>query len=237
MYSAIFRSICPSSEGIHIISSTFTTSEGSHSRAKPKEWPERDTGLFDLGLDTDRDEQHIAFVLVKSRFGSVFCGRVGHSWVMKNHSLDAIVMPTYFALFPSAMIGSTAVIVPMGVYPRSTPVILDQFGNQVIIGRNIPFGISFLGDLFSEEALIGMAYAYEQRTMVKDAIKPILHPATELRDIIGNRLGLDADQELSASMRLRCCIPRRMARLTVYPAVRSHRHPFRGSAMAVRSLP
>jgi amidase len=46
------------------------------------------------------------------------------------------------------------------------------------------FGISFMGAKFSEAKLIGLAYAYEQRTRVREHGKPIIEPKTELRDVL-----------------------------------------------------
>lgn len=131
------------------------------------------------------------------------------------------------------MSGAPAFTVPMGVYPPSTPVTLDEFRTQVKIGPNVPFGVSFLGHIFSdvtaqkeplseqhlqkkercctentpcsspyirtmisEEALIGMAYAYEQRALIGNAVKPLVQPKTELRDIVWNGSGLSSELEL-----------------------------------------
>ncbi len=46
------------------------------------------------------------------------------------------------------------------------------------------FGIAFLGARFSDAKLIGMAYAFEQRTMVRDKVNPYLVPRTELSDVV-----------------------------------------------------
>jgi amidase len=47
------------------------------------------------------------------------------------------------------------------------------------------FGIAFLGVRFSDAKLIGMAYAFEQRTMARDKVHPYLAPHTELSDVVG----------------------------------------------------
>ena len=46
------------------------------------------------------------------------------------------------------------------------------------------FGISFLGAKFTEAKLIGMAYAFEQRTKFRDKVQPYLVPHTEISDVI-----------------------------------------------------
>jgi amidase len=47
------------------------------------------------------------------------------------------------------------------------------------------FGFSFLGAKFSEAKLIGMAYAFEQRTKARDKMQPYIVPKTELEDVVG----------------------------------------------------
>ena len=47
------------------------------------------------------------------------------------------------------------------------------------------FGLSFIGRAWSEADLIGYAYAFEQRTMVRDQVQPYLVPMTELPNVIG----------------------------------------------------
>lgn len=74
---------------------------------------------------------------------------------------------------------------PLGFYPPSQPVELNLRGDLVDTGPNIPFGISFLGDKWTEAALIGFAYAFEQRTRVRDQVQPYLVPQTELVDVLG----------------------------------------------------
>ena len=47
------------------------------------------------------------------------------------------------------------------------------------------FGISFLGSLFTEEKLIGLAYAFEQKTMARTKSQPYITPNFELGDVVG----------------------------------------------------
>jgi amidase len=48
------------------------------------------------------------------------------------------------------------------------------------------FGLSFLGARFTEAKLIGLAYAFEQRTMVRNKVQPYIMPNVELKDIVGS---------------------------------------------------
>lgn len=43
-----------------------------------------------------------------------------------------------------------------------------------------------MGAKWSEEKLIGMAYAFEQRTMARDKVQPYIVPSLELGDIAGH---------------------------------------------------
>jgi amidase len=47
------------------------------------------------------------------------------------------------------------------------------------------FGLSFLGARFTEAKLIGLAYAFEQRTMVRNKVQPYIVPNIELKDVVG----------------------------------------------------
>ncbi|KAK2608240.1 hypothetical protein N8I77_006864 [Diaporthe amygdali] len=148
-----------------------------------EEYPARDTYVFDLALESGLNNTH-PDVWFNRTYAMQLIGNLGILGAMKNHSLDAIVLPTYFAEYPPAMLGTPAVTVPMGRYPDDMPIIKNKFGNLVEIGPNVPFGISFLGESFSEEKLIGMAYAFEQRTMVRQKVHPYMYPKTEIRDFV-----------------------------------------------------
>ena len=49
------------------------------------------------------------------------------------------------------------------------------------------FGLSFMGQRFSEAKLIGLAYAYEQRTLVRNKVQPYIVPNTELPAVVSAR--------------------------------------------------
>lgn len=153
-----------------------------------EEYPTRDTYVFDLALEDGRNNTDPE-VCFNRTIALRLAGSLGILGAMKNHSLDAIVLPTYFASYPPAILGTPAVTVPMGWFPDDMPIVRNEFGNLVQLGPNVPFGISFLGESFTEEKLIGMAYAFEQRTMVRQKVHPYLKPKTEIRDVVNNRLG------------------------------------------------
>jgi len=44
-----------------------------------------------------------------------------------------------------------------------------------------------MGPKWSEEMLIGLAYAFEQRTKVRDTVVPYILPTTELADVVAKK--------------------------------------------------
>jgi amidase len=76
--------------------------------------------------------------------------------------------------------------VPLGFLPQDVePGNLTGPGT-VFPAPGLPFGLSFLGTAYSEFDLIGMAYAYEQRTQTRLAKKafPAAIPKTQLKDVM-----------------------------------------------------
>ncbi|KAK8073702.1 Amidase [Apiospora phragmitis] len=146
-------------------------------------WPGRDTQIWQdaLGLGFDNTSPEFWSNYTADLY---YGGLLGITGAIKNMSLDALIMPTTFSSTLPAVIGAPIVTVPLGRYPDNTTVIPNQFGNLNATGPNLPFGIAFLGEHFSEEKLIGLAYAFEQRTKVRNTIKPYIQPKTELVDIV-----------------------------------------------------
>ncbi|CAE6478195.1 unnamed protein product [Rhizoctonia solani] len=103
---------------------------------------------------------------------------------LEAHNLDALLLPTNgITPAPAAIAGYPIVTVPLGFHPNDTPV--GRAGpNTVFPAPGIPFGLSFLGTAYSEPALIGFAYAYEQRThtrLKRLAYKEAI-PKTQIQD-------------------------------------------------------
>jgi len=44
-----------------------------------------------------------------------------------------------------------------------------------------------MGDHFTEAKLISLAYAYEQRTHIRDTVVPYIEPMMELSDVVKRR--------------------------------------------------
>ncbi|KAM3443350.1 hypothetical protein MY4824_000653 [Beauveria thailandica] len=101
---------------------------------------------------------------------------------IRNNSLDAIILPPPIAT-GIAVQGAPMISVPLGHTNQDTPYHRNEVDTLNDMGPNRPFGFGFVGDYFSEEKLIGMAYALEQLTQVRKTIKPHIQPRTELVDV------------------------------------------------------
>jgi len=148
-----------------------------------EDWPQRDTLIWDEALELGFDNTSPEF-WSNYTMNTYLAGPLGVTGALQNYSLDALVLPTEFSPNFPALIGSPVVTVPLGAYPPDTPVQINGFGNLNSRAPNIPFGISFMGPHFSEELLVGLAYAFEQRSMVRNTIVPYIQPATELADVL-----------------------------------------------------
>lgn len=151
-----------------------------------EDYPERDTGVWDGAIELGYGNTAPEFW---SNYTAdlYYAGPQGVTGALANFSLDALVVPTAFAPFLPALIGAPVVTVPLGALPANTTVQQNGFGNLNASAPNLPFGFSFLGARFDEFNLIGLAYAFEQRTLVRNTIKPYIEPTTELVDVVSQR--------------------------------------------------
>lgn len=151
-----------------------------------EEYPSRDTAVFDSALALN-------FTNTSPEFWAAYQedlylgGPGGLLGALATYNLDAVVLPTRTASSVSAIIGAPIVTVPLGAYPANTTVIPNARGNLNATAPNIPFGIAFAGKHWSEESLIGFAYAYEQRSHVRTKVKPYIQPSTELADVVAKK--------------------------------------------------
>jgi amidase len=91
----------------------------------------------------------------------------GIDQVLKEFQLDALVAPTDGTAWLTDFINGDH-------YPRSfsSPAAVAGYPHITVPAgyvHGLPVGLSFVGTAFSEAALIGMAYAYEQATMLRRA--------------------------------------------------------------------
>ncbi|MCJ1453669.1 hypothetical protein MMC28_004017 [Mycoblastus sanguinarius] len=113
---------------------------------------------------------------------------------LDRYNLDALVMPTFASFHLPAIAGLPVITVPLGFFPADTSLVMNTKGTMVNVAPNIPFGIAFIGRRWSEETLISLAYAFEQRTMVRRKMQPYIAPTFELGDQISR--AEEADQPL-----------------------------------------
>ncbi|SPO01773.1 related to amidase [Cephalotrichum gorgonifer] len=149
-------------------------------------WPDRDTATWERALELGVDNTSPEFWPIYST-AYYYAGELGITGALRNMSLDAIIVPSMSASHLPAIIGAPIVTVPLGKMPENTTVIRNGRGDLNTIAPNIPFGISFLGEHYSEERLIGMAYAFEQLTMARKKVAPYIQPTTELGSVVETR--------------------------------------------------
>ena len=95
-------------------------------------------------------------------------------------------MPTFTSFHLPAIAGLPIVTVPLGYYPEGSPVKMNPKGNLVQAAPGIPFGLAFIGRKWSEETLISLAYAFEQRTQVRRRQEPLVRATWELEMQLGD---------------------------------------------------
>ncbi|KAM7194062.1 amidase [Naviculisporaceae sp. PSN 640] len=167
----------------------------TQSQPELESWPSRDTQSWEAALNlTANGTLSLSTELWTNYTRQVYLsGPLGITGALENYTLDALVFPSYFVSSLPARLGSPVISVPMGSWPADTEVKMNDFGDLVSRAPNIPFGISFFAERFSEEKLIGLAYAFEQRTKVRAGIEPYIKPKTEIRDVVGRRKREEAE--------------------------------------------
>ncbi|KAH8888022.1 amidase [Thozetella sp. PMI_491] len=148
-----------------------------------EDYPNRNTGLWDAALALGYNNTDWRF-WVGLQQNLLAGGDLGLLGAYESNNLDAIIMPSSYSYGPADIVGAPIVTVPLGFYPKGRRVAVSSRG-LVTDGPNIPFGLSFLGGKFTEQTLIKLAYAYEQKSKTRDKLQPYLVPKTEIGDIVG----------------------------------------------------
>jgi amidase len=92
---------------------------------------------------------------------------LGIDAVMTRHRLDALIAPTGNPAWPTDLVngdhftGSSSTPAAVAGYPSVSVPMGDAWG--------LPVNLSFFGRAWSEATLVGLAYAYEQKTMHRKA--------------------------------------------------------------------
>lgn len=148
-----------------------------------EEYPDRDTAIWDAALQAGLNNTSPEFwpLYQKNLF---FGGEGGVLGALRRNDLDAVILPTDLSFAIPALVGAPIINVPMGAWPEGTPVQRGSRGELVERAPGFPIGLSFMGDLWSEESLIGMAYAYEQASSEREKLKRYIEPKTEIGDVV-----------------------------------------------------
>lgn len=151
-----------------------------------EEYPNRDVAVFDGALALGYDSSD--YRAYQARQADAFYGGPGGiDGALAAYNLTALLLPTQDASGIPAIVGYPIVTVPLGSYPKGTNVTMNSRGDLVETAPGIPFGISFIGTKFTEEKLIGYAYAYEQRTLNRNRVEPYVKPRVDLVDVVAKR--------------------------------------------------
>lgn len=111
---------------------------------------------------------------------------LGVTGTLDKYNLDALVMPTFASFHLPAIAGLPLITVPLGFFPSDTPLVWNPKKTGINVAPQIPFGIAFVGRRWSEEKLIALAYAFEQRTLARQKMGPYIAPSFELGDHAAN---------------------------------------------------
>lgn len=108
---------------------------------------------------------------------------------MQRDNLDAIILPSEVASASPSLIGLPGISIPMGSFPNDSEVrdlLIDANPDYTVrdFGPNLPIGLSFFGAAWSEESLIGYAYAFEQKTKFRTKVNPVIKPTTQLWNVV-----------------------------------------------------
>ncbi|KAL4761342.1 putative amidase [Aspergillus foveolatus] len=149
-----------------------------------EDYPARNTQQWDMALFAGINNSSPDFWPLYQqslRFGE----EGGLLGALARHNLDAVVLPSSLASDIPGIVGTPVITVPFDSFPANTSVLYNSRGDLVDAAPGIPLGISFLGPRWSEESLIAMAYAFEQRATARDRLRRVIEPLTELQDILG----------------------------------------------------
>ena len=104
----------------------------------PEEYPRRGAAVWEAALALGFDNTSPEF-WPYYQLNLEIAGPQGILGLLKNYSLDALMIPTDFAPDLPARVGTPIVTLPLGFYPYNTTVEENTFGNLVQFGPNIPY--------------------------------------------------------------------------------------------------
>ena len=151
-----------------------------YTKAHPgEEYPDRDTYVWDRQLTRNISSESVeSWQAYQANL--LMAEEQGVTGTLDRYNLDALVMPTFASFHLPAIAGLPVITVPLGFTPPGTMTTMNLKRTMVSMGPGIPFGLAFVGRRWSEETLISLAYAFEQRTMARKHMKPLIAPSFEL---------------------------------------------------------
>ncbi|KAI1769724.1 glutamyl-tRNA amidotransferase subunit A [Hypoxylon cercidicola] len=148
-----------------------------------EEFPGRDTALWDRILFEqawDNTDPRFWDAYQRTLY---YNGEGGLLGAIDRLNLDAVISPSDGTHTFAAGVGAPVITVPLGFSAPDTAVVRNS-RDLVTAGPNLPFGISFMGAKFTEAKLIGLAYAFEQKTHTRGEGKMYISPNTKLVDVL-----------------------------------------------------
>lgn len=103
---------------------------------------------------------------------------------MEELGLDAIVTIMTTAIVLASAPGLPIITVPMGSLPPEAETVWNPEDKLIEGAPGFPLGLSFVADQWSEFELLGMAYAYEQVSKKRGALRPHVVPTKDLEEIM-----------------------------------------------------
>lgn len=146
----------------------------------PKEgYPDKNTAHWDGILARGWDSTDARFAPACQRLLELG-GPRGLLGALDRHDLTAVAMPTSLATEWTAVVGAPMVSVPLGHYPPGADEV--RLGDGVVeTAPGVPFGVSFLGRLWADADLVGLAYAFERLTGARERrVKRVVMPDVEV---------------------------------------------------------
>lgn len=102
-----------------------------------EDYPDRDVGVWDAALALGYNNTDYRFWQAYQA-DLYLGGEGGLLGAIERGKLDAVLLPTQYAPGFAAIVGAPAVTVPMGFYPANETIVLNQRGDLVATGPNIP---------------------------------------------------------------------------------------------------
>jgi amidase len=103
-----------------------------------EDYPDRDTAIWDNALDTQKWNNTDPRFWAAYQQDLFYGGDGGLLGAISRNKLDAVILPTTVASSWAAVVGAPIVTVPLGFYPSNATVKLNQRGDLVDTGPNVP---------------------------------------------------------------------------------------------------